>query len=147
MPLTTFVSPRLTRPLACGLVLAAALALAACGDKKAPAAAPAAPSVGYLTVVLQTQGLHTELAGRTRASQSAEVRPQVSGILQQRLFTEGSVVKAGQPLYQIDARTLEATVKSTEAALARARAGRERNTWWRARLARCLRILDLKQAA
>jgi membrane fusion protein (multidrug efflux system) len=122
MPLTTFVSPRLTRPLACGLVLAAALALAACGDKKAPAAAPAAPSVGYLTVVLQTQGLHTELAGRTRASQSAEVRPQVSGILQQRLFTEGSVVKAGQPLYQIDARTLEATVKSTEAALARARA-------------------------
>ncbi len=122
MPLTTFVSPRLTRPLACGLVVAAALALAACGDKKAPAAAPAAPSVGYLTVVLQTQGLHTELAGRTRASQSAEVRPQVSGILQQRLFTEGAVVKAGQPLYQIDARTLEATVKSTEAALARARA-------------------------
>ncbi len=122
MPLTTLVSPRLTRPLACGLVVAAALALAACGDKKAPAAAPAAPSVGYLTVVLQTQGLHTELAGRTRASQSAEVRPQVSGILQQRLFTEGAVVKAGQPLYQIDARTLEAAVKSTEAALARARA-------------------------
>ncbi|WP_382323716.1 efflux RND transporter periplasmic adaptor subunit [Hydrogenophaga sp. UC242_53] len=104
------------------LVGAAVLALAACGDKKAPAAAPAAPSVGYLTVVVQAQGLTTELAGRTRASQSAEVRPQVSGILQKRLFTEGSVVKAGQPLYQIDARTLEATVKSAEAALAKSRA-------------------------
>lgn len=104
------------------LVGVAVLALAACGDKKAPAAAPAAPTVGYLTVVVQTQGLTTELAGRTRASQSAEVRPQVSGILQKRLFTEGSVVKAGQPLYQIDARTLEATVKSAEAALAKSRA-------------------------
>ena len=104
------------------LVGVAVLALAACGDKKAPAATPAAPTVGYLTVVVQTQGLSTELAGRTRASQSAEVRPQVSGILQKRLFTEGSVVKAGQPLYQIDARTLEATVKSAEAALAKSRA-------------------------
>lgn len=104
------------------LVGVAVLALAACGDKKAPAAAPAAPTVGYLTVVVQTQGLTTELAGRTRASQSAEVRPQVSGILQKRLFIEGSVVKAGQPLYQIDARTLEATVKSAEAALAKSRA-------------------------
>ncbi len=111
-----------TRRWTLALVGAAVLALAACGDKKAPAAAPAAPSVGYLTVVVQAQGLSTELAGRTRASQSAEVRPQVSGILQKRLFTEGSVVKAGQPLYQIDARTLEATVKSAEAALAKSRA-------------------------
>lgn len=100
----------------------AALGLAACGDQKAPRAAPAAPPVGVLTVVLQTQGLHTDLPGRTRASQSAEVRPQVSGILQKRLFTEGATVKAGQPLYQIDARTLEAAVKSAEAALAKARA-------------------------
>jgi membrane fusion protein (multidrug efflux system) len=104
------------------LLGAALFGLAACGDKKAPGAAPAAPPVGVLTVVLQSQGLHTELAGRTRASQSAEVRPQVSGILQKRLFTEGATVKAGQPLYQIDARTLEATVKSAEAALAKTRA-------------------------
>lgn len=104
------------------LLGAALCGLAACGDKKAPGAAPAAPPVGVLTVVLQSQGLHTELAGRTRASQSAEVRPQVSGILQKRLFTEGATVKAGQPLYQIDARTLEASVKSAEAALAKARA-------------------------
>ena len=104
------------------LVGVAALGLAACGDQKAPSAPPAAPQVGFLTVVLQTQGLHTELAGRTRASQSAEVRPQVSGILQKRLFTEGETVKAGQPLYQIDARTLGAAVKSAEAALAKARA-------------------------
>ncbi|MDP3812061.1 MAG: efflux RND transporter periplasmic adaptor subunit [Hydrogenophaga sp.] len=101
---------------------AAVLGLAACSDQKAPSAAPAAPPVGFLTVVLKTQGLHTELAGRTRASQSAEVRPQVSGILQKRLFTEGATVKAGQPLYQIDARSLEAAAKSAEAALAKARA-------------------------
>ncbi len=100
----------------------AVLLVSACGDKKAPAAAPAAPPVGVLTVVAQSQGLHTELAGRTRASQSAEVRPQVSGILQKRLFTEGDTVKAGQPLYQIDARTLEAAAKSAEAALAKSRA-------------------------
>ena len=99
-----------------------ALLLSACGDKKAPSAAPAAPPVGVLTVVAQSQGLNTELTGRTKASQSAEVRPQVSGILQKRLFTEGDTVKAGQPLYQIDARTLEAATKSAEAALAKARA-------------------------
>ncbi|MBU0828548.1 MAG: efflux RND transporter periplasmic adaptor subunit [Gammaproteobacteria bacterium] len=104
------------------LVATAALLLSACGDKKAPSAAPAAPPVGVLTLVAQSQGLHTELTGRTKASQSAEVRPQVSGILQKRLFTEGSTVKAGQPLYQIDARTLEAAAKSAEAALTKARA-------------------------
>ncbi|MCW5672797.1 MAG: efflux RND transporter periplasmic adaptor subunit, partial [Hydrogenophaga sp.] len=114
--------PARARRWAWALAGAAVLALAACGEKKAPAAAPPAPTVGYLTVVLQAQGLSTELAGRTRASQSAEVRPQVSGILQKRLFTEGSMVKAGQPLYQIDSRTLEATVKSAEAALAKSRA-------------------------
>ncbi len=102
---------------------AAVLGLAACGGEQKPSGAPPAPpTVGVLTVVPQAQGLHTELAGRTRASQSAEVRPQVSGILQKRLFTEGATVKAGQPLYQIDARTLEAAVKSAEAALAKARA-------------------------
>ncbi|MES2784599.1 MAG: efflux RND transporter periplasmic adaptor subunit [Pseudomonadota bacterium] len=99
-----------------------ALGLAACSEQKAPAVAPAAPPVGYVAVVLQTQGLDTELAGRTLASQRAEVRPQVSGILQKRLYTEGATVRAGQPLYQIDARSLEAAVKSAEAALARARA-------------------------
>lgn len=101
---------------------AAALSLIACSDQKPPPAAPAPPPVGFLTVVLQSQGLHTELAGRTRASQSAEVRPQVSGIVQKRLFTEGSTVRAGQPLYQIDSRSLEASFKSAEAALARAQA-------------------------
>ena len=104
------------------LIGIAVLGLSACGEKKAPAAPPPPPSVGYLSVVLQTQGLDTELSGRTRASQSAEVRPQVSGILQKRLFTEGATVKAGQPLYQIDARTLQAATQSAEAALAKARA-------------------------
>ena len=103
--------------------LLAALALVGCGGKDAPAtAAPPAPRVGYIVITTQVQGLHSELAGRTRASQSAEVRPQVSGVLQTRLFTEGAWVKAGQPLYRIDARTLEATVKSAEAALAKTKA-------------------------
>jgi len=104
------------------LVGIAALALAACDGENAARPAAAPPPVGVVTVVPQAQALHTELPGRTRASQSAEVRPQVSGILQKRLFTEGATVKAGQPLYQIDARMLEAAVKSAEAALAKAKA-------------------------
>ncbi|WP_245638596.1 efflux RND transporter periplasmic adaptor subunit [Hydrogenophaga palleronii] len=118
-------APRRARRGASGLAVAlAVLALvAACGGKDGAAKpAPTPPSVGYITVTTQAQGLHTELAGRTRPSQSAEVRPQVSGILQKRLFTEGSQVKAGQPLYQIDARMLEASVSSATAALAKARA-------------------------
>ncbi len=111
-----------TSGLLVGVALVAALALAACGNEKAAPPAPKPPAVGFVTVVPQAQGLHTELAGRTRASQSAEVRPQVTGILQKRLFTEGAMVKAGQPLYQIDARTLQAAVKSAEAALAKAQA-------------------------
>lgn len=121
MPLN-FAASAVPRRVTTGFLIAALLALAACGDKKAPGPSASPPPVGYLTVVLKTQGLDTELAGRTRASQSAEVRPQVSGILQKRLFTEGASVKAGQPLYQIDARTLEAATKSAEAALAKARA-------------------------
>lgn len=121
MPLIS-ASSDVPRRLLAGSALVVALALAACGGEKPPAAKPPPPPVGFLTVVPQTQGLDTQLPGRTRASQSAEVRPQVSGILQKRLFTEGGMVKAGQPLYQIDARSLEAAAKSAEAALAKARA-------------------------
>ena len=120
MPHSYLFSSRVPRIL----TVLAALALVACGGKSAPAASapPPAPRVGYVVIATQVQGLHSELAGRTKASQSAEVRPQVSGILQKRLFTEGAWVKAGQPLYQIDARTLEASVKSAEAALAKTKA-------------------------
>ena len=61
-----------------------------------------------VTLQSQSQQLDASLPGRTRAFMTAEVRPQVSGIIQQRLFTEGALVKQGQPLYQIDAASLKA---------------------------------------
>ncbi len=97
--------------------------LAACSggqNKPAATAAPALPEVGFITVTTQPQEVRTELAGRTRAAQSAEVRPQVSGIVQKRQFTEGAWVKAGQVLYVIDAPNYEAAVRSAEAALTKA---------------------------
>ena len=64
----------------------------------------------------------SELTGRTAAAMSAEVRPQVGGIIQKRLFTEGTLEKAGQPLYQVDPATYEAAQASAQAALAKAQA-------------------------
>lgn len=62
------------------------------------------------------------MPGRIASFQVAEVRPQVGGILQQRLFTEGADVKAGQALYQIDPATYEAALDSAQAALMKAEA-------------------------
>jgi len=75
------------------------------------------PVVGVVTVAPQSVSLDTELSGRTSAFTVADVRPQVSGIILKRLFTEGSDVKAGQPLYQIDPATYRATLESAAAAL------------------------------
>ena len=104
--------------------MGAALLLAAC-SKGAETAAPAdkpATQVGVVTLQPQSQQLDASLPGRTRAFLTAEVRPQVSGIIQKRLFTEGAVVKQGQPLYQIDAASLQATERSAAAAVAKAEA-------------------------
>ena len=81
-----------------------------------------AVQVGVVTLQPQSQQLDASLPGRTRAFLTAEVRPQVSGIIQKRLFTEGAVVKQGQPLYQIDAASLQATERSAAAAVAKAEA-------------------------
>jgi membrane fusion protein (multidrug efflux system) len=104
-----------------------ALVLAACGDKQAdagkgPPAAPPPAEVGVITVALRPVGIVTELPGRLEASRVAQVRARVPGIVQKRLFTEGSDVKAGQPLFQIDPASLQASVASAQAALARAQA-------------------------
>ncbi|MFZ4481260.1 MAG: efflux RND transporter periplasmic adaptor subunit [Rhodoferax sp.] len=110
------------RFLLAGPVLAALLA--ACGPGGAPPA-PATPppvEVGVVTVTATTVGLLTELPGRTEASRVAQVRARVAGILQQQLFREGSDVKAGQPLFQIDAAPYQATLASAKASLARAEA-------------------------
>jgi len=97
--------------------------MAGCSPKAAEAPAAKVPTkVGVVTLKAQSQQLDASLPGRTRASLTAEVRPQVSGIVQKRLFTEGASVKAGQPLYQIDSASLRATQASAEAALAKVRA-------------------------
>lgn len=98
--------------------------LAACGDAGnggQPAAPPPTP-VTYVTVREQPVGLSTELPGRTAPFETSEVRPQVSGLVLARLFTEGDVVRAGQPLYRIDPAPYQARVASARAALARSRA-------------------------
>lgn len=97
--------------------LAALVLLVGCGEQEQAASAPPAPEVGVYTVQAQSLTLTTDLPGRTSAYRVAEVRPQVSGILQQRLFTEGSEVKKGQQLYQIDPRTYEARLSRAEANL------------------------------
>ncbi|KRW62654.1 efflux RND transporter periplasmic adaptor subunit [Pseudomonas sp. TTU2014-080ASC] len=106
------------KPTFAALVSAAALAvfgLSGCKESSAPPAQQA-PQVGVVTLKSQPYTLTTELPGRTSAYRIAEVRPQVSGIIQKRLFTEGSDVKANQQLYQIDPATYRAAYKSAQAA-------------------------------
>ncbi|GGJ08390.1 efflux RND transporter periplasmic adaptor subunit [Halopseudomonas pertucinogena] len=93
----------------------AVVLLAACSEPQPDEVAQPIPQVGVISVEAQHFVVTTELPGRTRAYRVAEVRPQVNGIIQKRLFEEGSEVKAGQQLYQIDAAVYEAAVKSAEA--------------------------------
>jgi membrane fusion protein (multidrug efflux system) len=101
-----------------------ALLLAACdqGSAASPPPAPAVPTVTAVELEPQAVTLRTTLPGRTAAFQTAEVRPQVSGVLRERLFQEGARVSAGQPLFQIDAAPYRAQLASAEAALAKAQA-------------------------
>jgi membrane fusion protein (multidrug efflux system) len=105
---------------------ALALALVGCGKGK-DQAAPAGggmppPEVGVVTVALSDVGLVTELPGRLEASRVAQVRARAAGILQERLFREGSDVRAGQPLFRIDPAPYAAAFESSQATLARAQA-------------------------
>src|SRR5690554_5486369 len=95
------------------------LDLAACGGSDEPAQPPP-PEVSVVTLAPETVTLTRELPGRTSAYLVAEVRPQVNGIIQERLFTEGSVVEAGEPLYRIDDADYRAAAASARAQLARA---------------------------
>jgi len=92
------------------------------GGQAAPAAAPPAPEVGVVTVAPGHADLATELPGRLEAFRVAQVRARAAGILQKRRFTEGSDVKAGQALFDIDAAPYRATLASAQATLARAEA-------------------------
>ena len=113
------------QPLAVSALALAAI-LYGCGKKEVAPVAPAASmppaQVGVITVALADVGLITELPGRLEASRVAQVRARAAGILQKRLFTEGSDVKAGQALFQIDASPYQATFASAQASLARAEA-------------------------
>lgn len=105
----------------CALVV---LVAGGCGKEKGAAAPQPSgpPVVSVITVEPQEVVLTTELPGRTTAHLVAEVRPQVGGIIRKRLFTEGSDVRAGQVLYQIDPATYQAAHASARAVLARAEA-------------------------
>ena len=93
-----------------------------CGKQNATAVQAPPPEVGIIIVKPERVALTTELSGRTSAYLIAEVRPQVSGIIKKRLFTEGSDVKAGEVLYQIDPATYQAAYNSAKASLTRAEA-------------------------
>ncbi|OAI91440.1 efflux RND transporter periplasmic adaptor subunit [Pseudomonas putida] len=106
------------KPAVTALVSAVALATLLSGCKKEEAAPVAqAPQVGVVTLQPQSYTLVSDLPGRTIAYRMAEVRPQVNGIILKRLFKEGSEVKEGQQLYQIDPSVYEATLASAKANL------------------------------
>lgn len=94
--------------------------LAACDQSSSPVASNQPTSVGVATLKSEPVTLSTQLPGRTTAVRTAEVRPQVSGIILKRLFTEGGEVKAGDPLYQIDPASYQAAYDKAEATLTNA---------------------------
>jgi len=129
----TSIRPLRRTPLLAVAVAVAAL-VAACGAKtdnppgaaggKSPGAGGGPPpaEVGVVTVKLEPVGLVTELPGRLEASRVAQVRARVPGILLKRVFAEGSDVKAGQLLFQIDSAPLQSQVAAVQAQIARAQA-------------------------
>jgi membrane fusion protein (multidrug efflux system) len=117
MPALNVASPRVFLGL-----LVVLSALTACGHQAAPPQGSAAVPVTVVTLAPQSVTLTRELAGRSAAYLVAEVRPQVNGIIARRLFTEGGLVEAGQPLYQLDDATYRADDDSAKANLARAEA-------------------------
>lgn len=115
--------------------LVAVLLLAACGsggqDKGGPGGGPGGrgkggpPQVGFVVVQPGAVPVQTVLSGRVNAFRTAEVRPQVSGVIQRRLFTEGALVRQGQPLYRIDPSLYAAAAAQASANLAAAQATAE----------------------
>ena len=96
--------------------------LAGCSPASEAQPAPVVPEVATVTIRPQRVELTTDLPGRTSAYRVAEIRPQVSGIIQRRLFEEGSDVKAGQALYQIDPAPFQVALDSAKASLGKAQA-------------------------
>jgi membrane fusion protein (multidrug efflux system) len=120
-------APRL--PCGSAAVLATLLAafsgLSGCGDAAPSSGPPPAPEVGVVTAAPKTLDVPTELPGRVEAARVAQVRARVTGIVQKRLFVEGSEVKQGQVLFQIDPAPYKAAIDSAKAALAKAQANEQ----------------------
>ena len=108
--------------MSAALLLVVTMTATGCGKKQPPKQQMGPPEVGVITVQPQRVALTTELSGRTSPLLISEVRPQVGGIIKKRLFTEGSDVKAGQILYQVDPASYEAVLASAKATQARAEA-------------------------
>lgn len=96
------------------------LTLGGCGKEQPPAPPP--PKVGVVTLKTESAPLTTELPGRVSAVETAEVRPQINGIIRRRLFVEGGQVRAGQLLYEIEDAPYRAALGQAQGSLARARA-------------------------
>src|SRR3981081_2259802 len=114
-----------TRSICAALLLAAIAPLLAGCEEPASAVAAAQtsePDVSIVTVRPQARAIVRELPGRVAPTRVSDVRPRVSGIVIARQFSQGSEVKAGDPLYRIDPRPFEVEVQSSEAALAKAAA-------------------------
>lgn len=118
--------PTTVRAIGVAAILAGLLGPGGCARRPqaaaAPMVAPAAVEVVAATIAPQKVELTTELPGRTHAYRVAEIRPQVNGLIQKRLFTEGADVQAGDVLYQIDPAPFQAALDTAEAALNRSQA-------------------------
>jgi len=112
----------LFRYIALGVILLNGLWLIGCDRKIEAQQAPKVPEVAIVAIQPQRIELTTELPGRTSAYRIAEIRPQVNGIIQKRLFQEGSDVKAGQLLYQIDPAQFQVSYDSAKASLGKSQA-------------------------
>jgi membrane fusion protein (multidrug efflux system) len=128
------------RGLWLGVVLAAGTLVAGCGSQGGPPPAGMTPQVSVVTLKPQAVTLTRDLPGRVSAFLVAEVRPQVSGIVKQRLFTEGGTVKAGQPLYELDDAIYRAQYNSARATLQKAQATQEAARLTAGRSAEMLKI-------
>ena len=106
------------------LLLPLLLAVGCSGGAKDKKKDKPVPEAGFVVVRTQRVPLAIELSGRTNAYETSEVRPQVNGLIKERLFTEGTIVKAGQTLYQIDPRLYRAAAAEARANLANAEAVR-----------------------
>ncbi|AMO81659.1 efflux RND transporter periplasmic adaptor subunit [Obesumbacterium proteus] len=109
-------------PLAAALMFSGSLLLTGCNDENEQKGQQSAPEVGVVTLKAEPLNVTTELPGRTSAYRIAEVRPQVGGIILKRNFVEGSDIKAGSSLYQIDPATYQAAYDSARGDLAKAEA-------------------------